>query len=209
VRVRCGRIIFAESMTLAAVDEGFIEDLENIVLDFREAEPPDMRHDAAHEVLALRIGHGPVEKNAFDGAANPRRPESFARKQMSWIVFPRTENGERDTLGDDDKECVLKPQRVALDLASINEFQQLRPELPLEGDRRVATKQAPEAGERRTGAADGDRILPEFDTNRQRIGRQRYLQCHDAVEPREKVFGFLPARWRRRSIVDGAVTGRR
>ena len=41
---------------------------------------------------------------------------------MFWIVFLLAENGQRDALGDDDKECVLEPQRVALDLAPINEF---------------------------------------------------------------------------------------
>jgi hypothetical protein len=66
------RVIFAESMALAAVDKGFVEDLENIAFDFGEAEPPDMRHDAAHEFLALRIGHGPIEKITFDGAGNAR-----------------------------------------------------------------------------------------------------------------------------------------
>ncbi len=107
---------------------------------------------------------------------------------MLWIVFPEAKNGERDALGNDDKKSVLEPQRVALDLASINEFQQLRPELPLQRDRRIAAEPAPEVRKRRAGATKGDRILPEFDTNRQRIGRQRHLQCHDAVEPREKQF---------------------
>jgi len=41
---------------------------------------------------------------------------------MSWIFFSLAENSERDALGDDDKECVLKPQRIALNLASIDEL---------------------------------------------------------------------------------------
>jgi hypothetical protein len=36
-----------------------------------------------------------------------------------------------------------------------------------------------------------DRILPEFDTYRQRIRRQRRFQRHDAVEPSEKQSGFF------------------
>jgi hypothetical protein len=188
------RVIFAESMALAAVDKGFVEDLENIAFDFGEAEPPDMRHDAAHEFLAFRIGHGPIEKIAFDSAKNAGRPESFARKQMFWIVFPQAKNGERDALGNDDKECVLKRQRVALDLASINEFQELRPELPFQGDRRVPAKPAPQAGERRTSAAKGDRILAEFDANRQRIRRQRRLQRYYAVSHARNKSGFSGSR---------------
>jgi hypothetical protein len=66
------RVIFAESMALVAVDEGLVEDFENIAFDFGETEAPDMGHDAAHEFLALRIGHRPIEKIAFDGAGNAR-----------------------------------------------------------------------------------------------------------------------------------------
>lgn len=41
---------------------------------------------------------------------------------MLRVVFPQAQNGERDALCNDDEECVLEPQRIALDLASINEF---------------------------------------------------------------------------------------
>jgi hypothetical protein len=46
----------------------------------------------------------------------------FAGNKPFRIVFPQAENGQRDALGDDDKESVLEPQRVVLDLAPINEF---------------------------------------------------------------------------------------
>ena len=43
-----------------------------IAFDFREAKSPDMGHDATHEFVALRIGHHPIKKIAFDGAGNAR-----------------------------------------------------------------------------------------------------------------------------------------
>jgi hypothetical protein len=46
----------------------------------------------------------------------------LARKKPFRIVLPQAENGQRDALGEDDKECVLELQRVALDLTPINEF---------------------------------------------------------------------------------------
>lgn len=116
------RVIFAESMALIAIDERLVKNFEYVAIDFGETETPDMVHDAAHEFLAFRVGHGPIEKIAFDRAGNAGRAESFARKQMFWIVFPQAKNGERDALGDNDKERVLKPQRVALNFAPINEF---------------------------------------------------------------------------------------
>jgi hypothetical protein len=66
------RVIFAESMALVAVDEGLVKNLENVAIDFCEAKPLDMVHDAVHEFLALRVGHGPIEKITFDGAGNAR-----------------------------------------------------------------------------------------------------------------------------------------
>lgn len=73
-----GRVIFAEPMALVAVDERLVKNLENVALNFGETETPDMVHDAAHEFLALRIGHNPIEKIAFDGAPNPGCPERVA-----------------------------------------------------------------------------------------------------------------------------------
>ncbi len=73
-----GRVIFAEAMALVAVDEGLVKNLENVAIHFREAKPPDMVHDAAHEFLAFRIGYGPIEKIALDGAPNPGRQKRVA-----------------------------------------------------------------------------------------------------------------------------------
>ncbi len=68
-----GRVIFAKSMPLLAVDQRFVENLQNVAFDLGETETPDMVHDAAHEVFALSIRQNPIKKIAFNRAGNPRR----------------------------------------------------------------------------------------------------------------------------------------
>jgi hypothetical protein len=52
-------------------------------------------------------------------------------------------------------------------------------------------KSAPKGREGGIRSPERDRILPEFDTDGQRIRRQRRFQRHDPVEPGEKQFGFF------------------
>ena len=53
---------------------------------------------------------------------------------MPRIVVAQAQHGERDALGDDHQKSVLKEQRVAFDLAAIDQLQQLRPQLPFQRD---------------------------------------------------------------------------
>ena len=81
-----------------------------------------MRHDPPHELLALRVGDDPVEKIALDRAVDSRGGEGLAGQQPFGIVLPHPHDRERDTFGDDDQKGVLKPKRVALDVAAIDEL---------------------------------------------------------------------------------------
>ena len=128
--IRC--VIFAESMPFVAVDQRFIKDLENVGLDLGEPEAPHMRHDPAHQRFTFPVGYDPIEEIAFDRARDSRRLKSFSGEEAFRIVFWQAHDGERNALRDDDKEGVLEPKRVALDFAAIDQFQELRPELPLE-----------------------------------------------------------------------------
>ena len=59
------RVIFAEAVSLLPIDERFVERLHHVALDFRQAETPDMRHDAADQVRSLRVSDDPVEEIAL------------------------------------------------------------------------------------------------------------------------------------------------
>jgi len=74
-----GRIIFAEPMSLGAVDQGFIEYLENVALNLREAKSAHMSHNPAHKLLAFRVINDPVEKITFNRAIDSGGGEGFAR----------------------------------------------------------------------------------------------------------------------------------
>ncbi len=123
--IRC--VIFAEPVPLFAIDQQFVEDLQNVAFHFGEAEAADMVHDTADQRLALGVGHHPVEEIALDRAVDPRRGEGVAREQPFWLVFAQFHDGECDAFRHDDQESVLEPQHVAFDLAPVNELQQVGP----------------------------------------------------------------------------------
>ena len=186
-----GRVVFAEAMTLLAVDQQFVERLHHVALDLGEAKAAHMRHEALDQLFALRIGDDPVEEVTFDRAGDPRARELFAREQSRRIVLMDAEHGEGHAFGDHDEIGMLKPKRVALDVPPIDELEELSPELPFEQMRGNGLQPLPEGAELRLRPAEGDRLRPEFDTDRLGVGRQRNLECERAVEPGEKVARFV------------------
>ena len=75
---------------------------------------------------------------------------------MLRIIVSEAENGERNGLGDDDKECVLKEKSIAFDFAAVNKFQKLRPKLTFERRRRFVLPFCPKSRELFAGAAESN-----------------------------------------------------
>ena len=74
------RVVFAETVPLRAVDQRFVEDFEYVAFNLGEAEAADVVHDPPDQRLAFRVGRDPVEKVAFDCAADAGRGEGLARQ---------------------------------------------------------------------------------------------------------------------------------
>ena len=119
------------------------------------------------------------------------RPGEFPRSS-SRIVFVQAEHRERDAFGDDDEIGVLEPQRVALDVAAVDDLEELRPELALEQIAGPASAGPSRAA--RVGLSEGDRVGAEFDAHRLGVGRQRDLEGERAVEPRQKLARLFGSR---------------
>ena len=96
-----------------------------------------MRHHAPDEFCAFGIGDDPVEKIALDGAADAGARQGLTRQEARGVVLVEPEHGEGDAFGDHDEIGVLEPQRVAFDIAAVDDLEQLRPELALEQDGRA------------------------------------------------------------------------
>ena len=81
---------------------------------------------------------------------------------------------------------MLKEQRIAFDLAAIDQLQQLRPQLPFQCDCRIVLHPLPKRPQAVVGAPKRNRLLTKLKPNSDRIGRQRTLERDGAVEPGEK-----------------------
>jgi hypothetical protein len=114
-------------MPLIAVDQRFIENLQNVAFDLIEAKAAHMRQDATDKGLALRFRDHPVEEIAFRGAEDAGCLERRAGQYVPGIIVAQAEHRQRDGLGNDHKESVLEEKRVAFDLAPIDQFQELGP----------------------------------------------------------------------------------
>jgi hypothetical protein len=102
------RVVLAEPVPLLAIDQGFIENLQNVAFDLIEAEAAHMRQNAADEGLTLRLGHHPIEEIALSCAEDARRLEGCAGQHVPGIVVTKAKDRQGDGLGDDHKERVLK-----------------------------------------------------------------------------------------------------
>ena len=91
-----GRVVFPEAMALVPVDQRLVEDLEHVALDLAEAEAAHMGRDAAHDLLAFRIGHDPIEEIALDGAGDPDGLEGAPGQEQARIVLAKAEHGDGD-----------------------------------------------------------------------------------------------------------------
>jgi len=200
-----GRVVFAEAVPLVAVDQRFVEDLQDVAVDLREAETAHMRHDAAYEPTPGLVDHDPVEEVALDRAEDAGGAKGLARQELAGVVFLQAEHGDRHAFCDDHQERVLKPQRVAIGLASVDELEELRPKLALQRDSAIRLEPVPRRRERHAGTAERDRILPEFDADGQRVGWQRRLERHDAVEPGQERPRLLGIEHRVLELDEGAA----
>lgn len=124
-------------MPFLPVDQRFIEDFQNVAFHFGEAEAADVIDDPADQRLALGIGDDPIEKIALDGAVDAGRGEDLAGEEPPRIVLGKAHDRERDALRHDHQKRMLEPERLALDFPAIDQLQQVRPELALEGGDRV------------------------------------------------------------------------
>src|SRR3954469_8394457 len=114
-------------MSLITVDQRFIKNLEHIAFDLSKPEASHVVHDATDESFASRIGDHPVEKVAFNRTVNSRRSKRLAGKHAPGVVLAKVHHSNRDALGDDHEITVLEPQRLGLDLAAVNELEELGP----------------------------------------------------------------------------------
>ena len=105
---------------------------------------------------------------------------------MPRIVIAKAEHRQRDRLRHDHQKRVLKEQRVAFDLPAIDQLQELRPQLPLQCDRRIAFTRLPNRPKTVVGAPKRHRVVTELQPNGDRVGSKRVLERHGAVEPRQK-----------------------
>ncbi len=86
---------------------------------------------------------------------------------------------------------MLKPELVAFDVAAVDDLEQLRPELALEQDGRARLPPPPQRAQRRFRRVERDRVGPQLDPHRGRVGRQRDLQRQRAVEPGQELARFV------------------
>ena len=131
-----------------------------------------MRHDPAQEFVTVVVGYHPVEKIAFDCTLDIRRAECLAGQQLFGIVLPHVQNSDSDAFCNDDQKGMLEPERVALHLPAIDEFEKLRPELTLEQRRRIALDLFPKSLQGRLGESVGDGTAAQLLADRRRIRRQ-------------------------------------
>jgi hypothetical protein len=73
-----GSVVLAKSMALGAIDQGFVQDLENVTLDLGQSKAANVSHDSENQLFARRIRNYPIEEIAFDRALNTCRFERFA-----------------------------------------------------------------------------------------------------------------------------------
>ena len=181
------RVIFAEPVPLVAIDQRLVENLDHVAFDFGEAEAADVRHDPRTSFSPSASATTQSKKSLSTAPAMP----ALASASPTGAVRDRplhAEHGERDAFGDDDEIGVLEPERVALDVAAVDDLEKLRPELALEQRPVRSTLQAaPRAREAPSRRAERDGIPAEFDSDGLRVGRQRNFQRQRAVQPGEKL----------------------
>lgn len=167
-----GRVVFAEVVAFAGIDEAFVQHFENVGLGFPKAEPANVISDAPHEVAPLGVGKRPIEKVTFDGAVDIGVSKRGARQNACRVVILQSEYGERDGLCNNDEKCVLEPEGVPFDGAPIDKGEKLIPQLPLKRRGWSVLDTRPSLRQLVTSPPVGDAILAQLDLNRQRVGRQ-------------------------------------
>ena len=73
------RVVLAEAVAFFAVDQQFIENLQNIAFDLIEAEAADMGKNSADEGLAIGLRDHPIKEVALCGAEDAGRLEGGSR----------------------------------------------------------------------------------------------------------------------------------
>ena len=116
------RVILAEAVAFVAVDQAFVEDLEDIAFYLLETEAADMRHDPADQFFALRIGDHPIKEVAFDRAVDAGVGKGLPRKHPLRVVLVKDHDRKGDAFGDDHEVGVLEPQGVALYFSAVDEL---------------------------------------------------------------------------------------
>lgn len=114
------------------VYERLVENFEDVHLRVVQTEPADMVHDRLDDPLTFLLFDHPVEEVALDGAVETPRAKRLTGQRGTGVVGGQLGDGRRDRLGDHYEEGVLHPKPIVLDVLSVDEPQQLRPQLPLE-----------------------------------------------------------------------------
>ena len=128
--IRC--VILAEVMALARIDQAFVQNLQNVRFNLAQPEPANVSSNSPYEIVSFRIRQRPIEKIAFDSAADICIFECGPGQQTHRIVIPYAQNGLRNRLCDDNEEGVLEPKGVSFDGAPINECKELISQLALQ-----------------------------------------------------------------------------
>ena len=178
-------------MALLAVDQRFIEDLQDIAFDLIEAEAADMSKNSPDERLAVRLRDHPIEEIALCRAEDAGRLEGGSRQHASGIVIAQAEHSQRDGLCDNHQKGVLEEQRVAFDLAAIDQLQELRPQLPFQCDGRIIFQLVPKRPKTVIGAPKRYGLLTKLKPHGDWIRDKRALERNGAVEPRQKTVRFV------------------
>ena len=186
-----GRVVLTEPVPLFAVDQRFVENLENVALHFGKAEAAHVVHDPPHQVFAGAVGDDPVEEVAFYRAVHAGGTERLSRQQLPGIVLAHAHDGQCDALRDNHQKRVLEPQAVAFHVAAVHVPQQVRPQLALQ--RRVGVKPEllPQDSQPGLHQVIGNGVLAKFRADGERIRRQRRLERERPFQPGEKCLALV------------------
>lgn len=81
---------------------------------------------------------------------------------------------------------MLKEQRIAFDLVTIDQLEELRPQLPLQRDCWIILHSLPNRPQAVVGAPKRHQVVTELHSNCDRVRRKCVLERHGAVEPRQE-----------------------